>query len=163
MVRYVDESGKPHYVNTDYSTVPEQYRHQVETQLKAIEEEKKPTVPMMPPIASPTPAEPEQPPKKESFPVTLYLTHDWRQCLVMGMLLTKEGISVTAVDINTPDGKQKYDALKLTSVPTAVVENEIITGFDPSKVLALAQKKTQESPKIETPPPEKDLANPFQR
>ena len=30
MVRYLDENGKAHYVNTDYAKVPEQYLYQFE-------------------------------------------------------------------------------------------------------------------------------------
>ena len=146
MVRYVDEFGKPHYVNTDYSTVPEQYRHQVEAQLKALEEKKTPAVPMMPvPAAAPMPAEPAQPAPKETLPVTLFITQDCPKCLVLGMLLRKEGINVITVDINTPDGKERYAELKTAAIPVAIVGDEVITEFDPSRIFALAQGK--ESPK----------------
>lgn len=44
-VNYTDTNGKVHYVNTDYSRVPEQYLNQVADQLKKIEAEKIKTLP----------------------------------------------------------------------------------------------------------------------
>ena len=160
MVRYVDETGKPHYVNTDYSTVPEQYRLQVEAQLKAIETEKTTETPMMPKEpAVPLPV-PGQSTSKQTLPVTLYMTQDCQQCRVMGMLLSKEGIKVTTVDINTPEGKEQYEPLKTTVLPLTVVGEKVVPGFNPSQVIALAQGK---EPPPDMKNPAKDFVNPFQR
>lgn len=53
-VNYTDSTGKIHYVNTDYSKVPDQYLNQVADQLKKIEADKIKTLPPIPSSKTPT-------------------------------------------------------------------------------------------------------------
>lgn len=162
MVRYVDESGRPHYVNTEYSTVPEQYRPQVEAQLKA-QKEKEQGINQPMPLTADEIKEPvsQAPPAGQKKDIALFIKKDCAQCMLEAAILNKEGAVFTTFDIETAEGKAEYEKIGSPNLPAAKIGDKIVLGFNPSKVLALAQGK--EIPPAPTAAPDKNFINPFQK
>lgn len=162
MVRYVDESGKPHYVNTEYSTVPEQYRSQVEEQLKALKDEEQKNDQPMPltadEIKEPVPQIPAAAQEKA---IALFIKKDCAQCMLEAAILNKEGAVFTTFDIETAEGKAEHAKIGSPDLPAAKIGDEIVLGFNPSRVIALAQGK-EIPPPVKTAP-NRNFINPFQK
>lgn len=131
MVRYVDESGKTIYLNTDNSKVPDRYLDQVRSQLNMIQpsigeplKDSSPTVTLL---------EPTQPIKVEVF-----ISLNCPDCRDLEFRLRAHGIKYLRYDVNYhPYGIKFYKEQGQPGVPLAKIGAQIVQGNDYKRILSL--------------------------
>ena len=141
MVSYVDKNGEMHYVNTDFSKIPEEYRHQVEetttednTTNKEILKE-----PSAPPAANPTP-------ENTQNTVEVLVSLDCLDCKKLEALLSSHKINYLRYDVNShPYGQTLYKEIG-GELPITKVDNEVIHGLDIQRIVSAARNKKEKPP-----------------
>lgn len=155
MVKYVDEFGKIHYVDTDYTNVPEKYYYQVKDQIEKAKKddastspadeksivktslEKKSETEQQPPfILSPAVTQ-----KEQTKQVELFVKTDCSQCFLLESVLRQRKIIYQKYDIESDLGRDKYRALGVHEVPVTKVGSEIIVGFDLNGIYTALNEK----------------------
>ncbi len=129
MVRYMDEYGRPHYVNTDLGQVPERYRSQIEPKKEPVidnEKVEKPApqvpTPQLPVAVSPEPGAYEK--------VVLLISPNCPNCVRVQNFLNANRVSYVYYDIETDAaGHEKYAAVEEGELPVAVLGEQVIKGY----------------------------------
>ena len=139
MVRYVDERGRVHYVNTDNSKIPEQYREQVEP--KPLQESEESSKENSLTNSLLTPAEPTSPPDTTSiaslpeYKIEILLTFDCQNCIQLLNFLKAHNLNYIPYDIQNSDvGKEKYREVGGGELPITMIGDEIIKGYDLKRI-----------------------------
>ncbi len=158
MVRYVDEQGKVHYVNTNFSKVPERYREQVEPKKTSTESPESPkennpidNPPSPPKTTSPSPNNELSTSSPQDYQVEVLVNFDSLDCVKLVNFLESHNISYIPYDIQNSDiGRQKYNQVGKGEIPITIMGNEIVKGYDLKKVynILVRDKKI----KIANPP-----------
>ena len=108
LVRYMDEEGIIHYVNTDYTQVPPQYRWQVEKPPANEAEENASDLPANAEVSLP----PETPPQPQAQLVELFTRRDCQPCRLLELKLKGGLFPYVAYDVDIhPIGRQVYEEL----------------------------------------------------
>jgi len=173
IVKYIDEHGRIHYVNTDYSKVPEEYLYQVQGQLEPADSEpstekstetstddtddtaKEPAGENLesgePDTSQETsegpgesPAEYDWQNKDKGLLVQIFVSVDCPVCQNLEAMLKKYGVVYYRYDINTtPYGKKVYEEMGVEP-PIVLVHQEWIYGFTAEEIEPLIQQKIEE-------------------
>lgn len=146
MVRYVDETGKTRYVNTDVQNVPPEYMDQVRDQLGAEEtpDDEEPADEMNTPPAEEMNSEEIVDDSEKEVRVEVFVKGGCPDCVELEKLLRKYEIVYQRYDIQTtPYGSEKY---KETSwePPFVLVRDEWLHDLDPAEYEAIIQAKMEE-------------------
>ncbi len=73
--------------------------------------------------------------------VTLYATSWCGYCKKTRALLDKIGVAYTEYDIEESyEGLQQYEALNGQGIPLLVIDDEVIRGYNPSRISKLLQQ-----------------------
>ena len=155
MVKYIDEFGKMHYADTDYTNVPEKYYYQVKDQIEKAqkqdtkaapaEEKPAPKAPLESTVSSKTgspfltPAVPTT--ENQTKNVELYVKADCSQCFLLESVLRQRKIIYAKYDVESDLGRHKYRALGVKEVPVTKVGGQIIVGFDLNGIYAALNDK----------------------
>ncbi len=136
-VNYTDINGKVHYINTDYSKIPDQYLNQVEEQLQKIEAAKTKSSQIN--ILDPN----KQPPsttngeelinqdKKTNPLVEVFFKTDCKDCTRLQVLLEANNIKFSLYDVeNSNYGIEFYKTQQNGQLPITRIDSKIIYGND---------------------------------
>jgi len=139
MVHYIDERGKIHYVDTDYSKVPERYRDQVAGQLAA--EEKKAG---HSPAALPPGAGGEATTGRTNnvilssgsgLQIDLFVKPACVECAFLEIFLNSERIPYDRHDVTQdPNAKKMFAELGSPPVPVIKIGSRVISGFQAAEI-----------------------------
>jgi mycoredoxin len=73
--------------------------------------------------------------------VVLYATFWCGYCKKTRELLTENNIEYHEYDIEkSAEGREQYDRLGVKGVPVLLINGEVLKGYDPSRILKLANK-----------------------
>ena len=144
-VRYTDENGKMHYVNTEYNKIPEQYQDQVKGQLQAqnINSAASGTNPLNPyadqnvrnPGANNTPA-----PLTAQDRVAIYVKANCKECERLETVLQANQIKYLRYDVNTSiQGQEFYKTAENADLPITTIGSQMIPGNDIGSIKAALQ------------------------
>ena len=71
--------------------------------------------------------------------VILYATSWCGYCKKSRELLNENNIELHEYDVEkSPEGREQYDRLGVKGVPVLLINGEVVGGYDPSKILKLA-------------------------
>ncbi len=159
-VSYKDTSGKMHYINTDYTKVPDQYLSQVEDQLKKIEADKAKNNFVNFPGQNtniPTPGwipsdDQDQQPQNTNKIVEVFYKTNCEECMRLRVLLDANNIQYSLYDIeNSFPGIEFYKMMQNAALPITRVAGAIIHGND---ILAIKNALNLKMPAPKNPAPE---------
>ncbi len=137
-VSYKDKSGKIHYVNTDYTKVPDEYLKQVEEQLKKIEDTKAkfnppgnfsaPTTPFPTFSNASNQANPAYEPE---ISAQVYIKRGCDDCMRLRVLLDAHKIKYSMHDIEaSTEGMEFYKNMQNAPLPITRIGPKVIFGID---------------------------------
>ncbi len=157
-VSYKDTSGKIHYINTEYTKVPDQYLSQVEDQLKKIEADKTknnfiniPDQNINAPIGWMPNNIQSQEAENIAKVVEVFYKTDCEECMRLRVRLDANKINYSLYDVeNSSPGMEFYKTLPNTQLPITRIGKTIIYGND---INAIKNVLTPEIPVVQNPPP----------
>ena len=151
MVYYFDEAGKIHYVNTDYSKVPDRYGPQVRRQLEKIKA----------PAAEPIEENPKDEPAAEisenaTIPtaqplVEVFVQPDCLECRKLEINLKAKKIFYKRYDINYDHYGQQVYAQINGELPFTRIGEEIIYGNNIKRIEEILKQPEIFSPEPSLP------------
>ena len=161
LVSYIDENGEMHYVNTNFSKVPEQYLDQIKQQKEPSETEQK--------QPSPSPGQSDQghladnPEKDLPPPVEVLVNAGCLDCKKLELLLKAHKIPYFAFDVDKTDrGKTLYQQMDGGALPITVIGTRTIYGIDILSITSAyhANRSKNKDDKSKNPkPPEQTVPN----
>jgi len=167
IVSYRDNNGNVHFVNTDYSSVPEEYRDRVKkSKVTGTETTMEPTsiddpknIKKISEIleklgsikakkenknSSGTKKTEEEPTNEEST-VEVFSSEDCVECVFWETFLRSENISYIKYDINTdPEARRRYEEFKTKILPITVIDDTVIEGLKHGVLLSIIYSKKPE-------------------
>ena len=148
MVKYIDENGKIHYVDTDYGKVPDRYKHQIKAtetkQETKVTETTAPNVPALPVLQQMTT---QQPPQIKS--VEIFVSANCPKCMFIESIFKNANVKYSRYDINTdPAARKRYTELNVNAIPVIIIGSQVMTEFDTNKFFAAIRsaESSKESP-----------------
>lgn len=146
MVRYVDEHGRPHYVNTDVGQVPERYRSQLEPpkeEPKTVEPKSTDSTLLQPPPMADISAKSGHYDK-----VVLLVSPNCPNCARIQNFLNANNVAYTYYNAETdPIVKERYPEIGGTEMPVTILGDKIIKGYKLKEIYDILVRDKKISPK----------------
>ena len=144
-VKYIDRNGKDHYVNTDYTKVPEEYLYQVRNQINATNQSSSDTTDNSSDQNATIPLpEPDDGEDTSLQAVEVFISANCKDCERLETLLQANKIEYMHYDVgSTSMGQEFYKTMGSTPLPITRIGDKIIRGNDINtikKVLDTSQK-----------------------
>jgi len=162
MVKYVDENGKIHYVDTDYGKVPDRYKHQIkakEIKTEEVKEEAKPEEASATPVPALTnPQAVTAPSTVKAKSVEMFVNSDCPKCLLVQSALNNSNVVYTTYNIETdPEARKRYESLNTSVLPVLIIGgSQVMTEFDVNKFFTAIRSGSSSTDSSES------LTNPFE-
>ena len=166
IVKYMDEQGKFHYVNTDFQSVPSEYQDQVRDQLptEATEEPGQDEQTTSQPgnaesseDSTQTQETKSKDDNQQTILVEVFVSNPCPNCVLLETILRKYEVVYSRYDVNTtPYGNQKYKEtgwtppfvrlhpLERSNLERADVQDEWLNDMDPQNYDSIVTQKIEE-------------------
>ncbi len=144
-VKYIDRSGKEHYVNTDYTKVPAEYQDQVRDQLNDATKNPADSIPNASnQIINAVPPKITDLPKPNLQKVEVFIAANCKDCERLETLLKANKIEYMHYDVeSTSMGKDFYSTMQNETLPITRIGDRLIRGNDISTI-----KNVLETPEL---------------